>query len=60
MILASLTYVLLGAVIFAGVILRHRRPFGSGKGETERRKPGKDAKPAFEERRKDDDVGGEA
>lgn len=63
---------LLGALLFVVFILRPRHLFGSrdawrrrpelrSAGEaTERRKPGIERGKALEERRKDDDVGGES
>jgi len=63
---------LLGALLLVVFILRPRHLFGSrdawhrrtasrSAGETdERRKPGVEKGPALEERRKDDDVGGES
>jgi hypothetical protein len=60
MISAFLWYIPFGAVVLAGAALWRRGAFGGGKDEIERRKPGRQAGEALEERRKDDDVGGEA
>lgn len=57
---ALLLYISFGAAALAGAVLWRRRSFGGGKGESERRRPGVQAGQALEERRKDDDVGGEA
>jgi hypothetical protein len=72
MISALFLCFLLGALVLVVFVLRPRqlfgnrstwrpRPaFGGGNDESERRKPGMENGKALEERRKDDDVGGES